>query len=279
MERPENPATRGRDLTEDLRLAHMLADNVDSITMSRFKAQDLEVSTKPDLTPVTDADRAAEESIRSTLSRARARDGIVGEEFGGSLSRSGRQWVVDPIDGTKNFVRGVPVWATLIALLIDGEPVVGVVSAPALHRRWWAAAGQGAFAGTSLTRAQRIAVSGVDRVEDASLSFSSIEGWRERGSIRAFLQLTSDVWRVRGFGDFWSYMLVAEGAVDIAAEPELELHDMAALVPIVREAGGRFTSLDGEDGPFGGHALATNGLLHDDVLARLRAGDETEGGA
>ena len=203
----------------------------------------------------------------------------MGEEFGGSLSRSGRQWVVDPIDGTKNFVRGVPVWATLIALLIDGEPVVGVVSAPALHRRWWAAAGQGAFAGTSLTRAQRIAVSGVDRVEDASLSFSSIEGWRERGSIRAFLQLTSDVWRVRGFGDFWSYMLVAEGAVDIAAEPELELHDMAALVPIVREAGGRFTSLDGEDGPFGGHALATNGLLHDDVLARLRAGDETEGGA
>ena len=176
-------------------------------------------------------------------------------------------------------MRGVPVWATLIALLIDGEPVVGVVSAPALHRRWWAAAGQGAFAGTSLTRAQRITVSGVDRVEDASLSFSSIEGWRERGSIRAFLQLTSDVWRVRGFGDFWSYMLVAEGAVDIAAEPELELHDMAALVPIVREAGGRFTSLDGEDGPFGGHALATNGLLHDDVLARLRTGDETEDGA
>ena len=213
----------------------------------------------------------------------------MGEEFGGSLSRSGRQWVVDPIDGTKNFVRGVPVWATLIALLIDGEPVVGVASAPALHRRWWAAAGQGAFAGTSLTRAQRITVSGggsprltvsgVDRVEDASLSFSSIEGWRERGSIRACLQLTSDVGRVRGFGDFWSYMLVAEGAVDIAAEPELELHDMAALVPIVREAGGRFTSLDGEDGPFGGHALATNGLLHDDVLARLRAGDETEGGA
>ena len=125
MERPENPANRGRDLTEDLRLAHMLADNVDSITMSRFKAQDLEVRTKPDLTPVTDADRAAEESIRSTLSRARARDGIVGEEFGGSLSRSGRQWVVDPIDGTKNFVRGVPVWATLIALLVGAGAANG----------------------------------------------------------------------------------------------------------------------------------------------------------
>ena len=258
-----------RDLTEDLRLAHMLADNVDSLTMARFKAQDLEVSTKPDLTPVSDADRAAEESIRGTLSRARARDRILGEEFGGELTRSGRQWVVDPIDGTKNFVRGVPVWATLIALLIDGDPVVGVVSAPALHRRWWAAAGQGAFAGTSLTRAQRIGVSQVDRVADASLSFSSIEGWRERGNIREFLQLTSDVWRVRGFGDFWSYMLVAEGAVDVACEPELALHDMAALVPIVREAGGRFTSLDGEDGPFGGNALATNGLLHDEVLERL----------
>lgn len=265
--------TGGRDLTEDLRLAHMLADNVDSITMARFKAQDLEVTTKPDLTPVSDADRAAEESIRSTLARARARDGILGEEFGGTLSMTGRQWVVDPIDGTKNFVRGVPVWATLIALLVDGEPVVGVVSAPALHRRWWAATGQGAFTGTSLMRSQRIHVSSVDSLADASLSFSSIEGWRERGSIREFLELTSDVWRVRGFGDFWSYMLVAEGAVDIAAEPELALHDMAALVPIVTEAGGRFTSLDGVDGPHGGHALATNGLLHGEVLERLRLDD------
>ena len=266
--------TSGRDLTEDLRLAHMLADNVDSITMARFKARDLEVSTKPDLTPVTDADRAAEESIRSTLSKARARDGVLGEEFGGRLATTGRQWVVDPIDGTKNFVRGVPVWATLIALLVDGDPVVGVVSAPALNRRWWAAAGQGAYTGTSLMRSQRIHVSTVDRLEDASLSFSSLEGWRERGTIREFLQLTSDVWRVRGFGDFWSYMLVAEGAVDIAAEPELALHDMAALVPIVREAGGRFTSLDGEEGPHGGNALVTNGPLHDEVLTRLRRDPE-----
>ncbi len=266
--------TNGRDLTEDLRLAHMLADNVDSITMARFKAQDLQVSTKPDLTPVSDADRAAEESIRATLAKARARDTVLGEEFGGRFSRVGRQWVVDPIDGTKNFVRGVPVWATLISLLVDGEPVVGVVSAPALHRRWWAASGQGAFTGTSLMRSERIHASSVDRLSDASLSFSSLEGWRERGSIREFLQLTSDVWRVRGFGDFWSYMLVAEGAVDIAAEPELALHDMAALVPIVREAGGRFTSLEGEDGPFGGNALVTNGLLHDEVLARLRLADD-----
>lgn len=275
---PETPAHTddaacrpARDLTEDLRLAHMLADNVDSITMSRFKALDLDVATKPDLTPVTDADRAAEESIRQTLSRARARDLILGEEFGGELTRSGRQWVIDPIDGTKNFVRGVPVWATLIALLEDGEPVLGVVSAPALHRRWWAANGQGAFAGTSLTRAERIHVSGVSELSDASLSFSSLEGWREGGQIRPFLELTSDVWRVRAFGDFWSYMLLAEGAVDIACEPELALHDMAALVPIVREAGGRFTSLDGREGPYGGNALATNGRLHEEVLGRLRA--------
>ncbi|MDY6055075.1 histidinol-phosphatase [Micrococcus sp.] len=266
----DHSSTAARDLTEDLRLAHMLADNVDALTLARFKAQDLQVSTKPDLTPVTDADRAAEESIRQTLSRARARDAILGEEFGGELSLSGRQWVVDPIDGTKNFVRGVPVWATLVALLVDGEPVVGVVSAPALHRRWWAARGQGAYAGTSLSRAQRIHVSEVDRLEDASLSFSSLEGWRQIDRAAPFLQLTSDVWRVRAFGDFWSYMLLAEGAVDIAAEPELALHDMAALVPIVTEAGGRFTSLDGEDGPFGGHALATNGLLHETVLERLR---------
>ena len=203
----------------------------------------------------------------------------MGEEFGGSLSRSGRQWVVDPIDGTKNFVRGVPVWATLIALIDDGVPVVGLVSAPALQRRWWAGAGTGAWAGRSLAKAERLGVSSVDRLEDASLSYSSLSGWKDRGHRDDFLELTDRVWRTRAYGDFWSYMLVAEGAVDIAAEPELELHDMAALVPIVREAGGRFTSLDGEDGPFGGHALATNGLLHDDVLARLRAGDETEGGA
>ncbi|MDO5635239.1 MAG: histidinol-phosphatase [Micrococcus sp.] len=267
----------GRDHTDDLRLAHMLADNVDSLTMARFKAQDLEVSAKPDLTPVTDADRAAEEAIRSALSRARSRDGILGEEFGELEGRSGRQWVIDPIDGTKNFVRGVPVWATLIALLENGRPVVGVVSAPALQRRWWAAEGQGAFTGTSLLRATRIHVSEVSTLEDASLSFSSLEGWRKRGSIREFLELTSEVWRVRAFGDFWSYMLVAEGAVDIAAEPELALHDMAALVPIVTEAGGRFTSLEGEDGPHGGNAVATNGLLHDVVVERLAR--EADGGA
>lgn len=254
--------------TDDLRLAHIMADAVDAQTMTRFKAVDLQVDTKPDLTPVSDADRAAEEIIRGNLSRARPRDAVLGEEFG-SEGHGPRRWIIDPIDGTKNFVRGVPVWATLISLVDEGVPVVGVVSAPALNRRWWAARGTGAYTGRSLASATRLQVSGVNRLADASLSYSSLEGWRERGNIREFLELTSDVWRTRAYGDFWSYMMVAEGSVDLACEPELELYDMAALVPIVIEAGGRFTSLEGEPGPFGGNALASNGLLHQEVLERL----------
>ncbi|MFD1211191.1 histidinol-phosphatase [Arthrobacter sp. GCM10027362] len=254
--------------TDDLRLAHVMADAVDAQTMSRFKALDLQVDTKPDLTPVTDADRAAEEAIRGQLSRARPRDAVLGEEFGSS-GQGPRRWVIDPIDGTKNFVRGVPVWATLIALIDDGKPVVGVVSAPALGRRWWAARGAGAYTGRSLSAATRLSVSKVSGLADASLSYSSLTGWKERGNLDEFLALTESVWRTRAYGDFWSYCLVAEGAVDIACEPELNLYDMAALVPIVSEAGGRFTSLEGEEGPFGGNALATNGLLHEEVLHLL----------
>ncbi|OMH36602.1 histidinol-phosphatase [Tersicoccus sp. Bi-70] len=257
--------------TEDLRLAHVIADSVDAQTMARFKAQDLTVETKPDLTPVSDADTAAEESIRAQLARVRPRDAVLGEEFG-STGSGPRRWVIDPIDGTKNFVRGVPVWATLIALIDEGRPVVGVVSAPALNKRWWAAEGGGAFTGRSLAAATRLRVSDVGTLADASLSYSSLSGWKERGALDAFLGLTEDVWRTRAYGDFWSYCLVAEGSVDIACEPELNLHDMAALVPIVTEAGGRFTSLDGVDGPFGGNALATNARLHTDVLRRLNPG-------
>ncbi|MEA5456051.1 histidinol-phosphatase [Sinomonas sp. JGH33] len=254
--------------TDDLRLAHVLADSVDAQTMDRFKALDLRVETKPDLTPVTDADRAAEEAIRGQLSRSRPRDAVVGEEFG-TTGHGSRRWIIDPIDGTKNFVRGVPVWATLIALVDGDEVVVGVVSAPALGRRWWAAKGAGAYTGRSLASATKLKVSDVSRIEDASLSYSSLSGWRERGNFGDFLSLTEDVWRTRAYGDFWSYCLVAEGAVDIATEPELQLYDMAALVPIVTEAGGRFTSLEGEDGPWGGNALATNGILHSAALHRL----------
>ena len=201
------------------------------------------------------------------LSAQRPDDVVLGEEFGGTAVFAGRQWVVDPIDGTKNFVRGVPVWATLIALLDDGVPVVGVVSAPALHRRWWAGRGEGAF--TSFGgQTRRISVSGVDDVASASLTYSDLTtGWDDLRP--RFLQLTDEVWRVRGYGDFWSYCLVAEGAVDIAVEPEVKLWDLAPLDILVREAGGTFTDLAGQPGPHGGSAVATNGLLHDAVLARL----------
>ena len=253
---------------DDLRLAHIMADAVDRLTLAKFTSHDFAVDTKPDLTPVTDADREAEQLIRSQLSRVRTRDSVLGEEFGETGS-SPRQWVIDPIDGTKNFVRGVPVWATLIALLDHGKPVVGVVSAPALQRRWWAAEGTGAYTGRSLAKATRISVSSVAQLEDSSLSYSSLTGWRDLGLRDNFIDLTDTVWRTRAYGDFWSYMMVAEGVVDAAAEPELGLYDMAALVPIVTEAGGCFTSLAGVDGPHGGNALATNGHLHQAVLSYL----------
>ena len=257
--------------TDDLRLAHILADSVDGLTMKRFKSQNLTVETKPDLTPVTDADREAEQVIRAQLGRVRNRDAVIGEEFG-TTGSGGRQWVIDPIDGTKNYVRGVPVWATLIGLIEDGEVVLGVVSAPALNRRWWAAAGSGAFTGRSLSQATRLSVSSVNQLSDASLSYSSLSGWRDLGVREQFIELTDSVWRTRAYGDFWSYCMVAEGAVDLACEPELNLYDMAALVPIVTEAGGRFTSLAGQDGPFGDNALASNGLLHDAALDVLGTG-------
>jgi histidinol-phosphatase len=253
---------------DDLRLAHVIADMVDSVTTSRFQAADLRVETKPDLTPVSDADKAAEELVRTQLRRTRPRDAVVGEEFG-STGHGSRQWVVDPIDGTKNFVRGVPVWATLLALLDGGEPVVGVVSAPALGRRWWAARGTGAWTGRSLSSARRLHVSAVADLADASLSYSDLREWERAGRREEFLALQDQVWRTRAYGDFWSYMLVAEGGVDVATEPRLELYDMAALDVIVREAGGRFTSLDGDDGPFGGSAVASNGLVHDAVVTAL----------
>jgi histidinol-phosphatase len=260
------------DYHDDLRLAHVLADSADSVTLERFKALDLKVETKPDLTPVSDADKAAEDLIRSVLSRARPRDAVMGEEHG-TTGHGPRRWVVDPIDGTKNYVRGVPVWASLIALLELGpegeQPVVGMVSAPALGRRWWAAKGSGAYTGRSLARATRTQVSDVSRLSDASFSYSSLSGWEERGRLGAFLDLTRTCWRTRAYGDFWSYMLVAEGAVDIAAEPELSLWDMAAPCIVVTESGGRFTGLDGVPGVHSGNAVASNGLLHEDALRYL----------
>jgi histidinol-phosphatase len=257
-----------RPYDDDLRLAHVLADEADSLTMSRFRALDLHVERKPDLTPVSDADRAAEETVRAVLRRTRPRDAVHGEEFA-DTGHGPRRWVIDPIDGTKNYIRGVPVWATLLALMDGHDVVAAVVSAPGLNRRWWASRGAGTWTGRRLASASRCQVSGVTRLADASLSYSDLTGWEEQGRLDAFLDLLRATWRTRAYGDFWSYMLVAEGAADVAAEPQVALHDLAAVSLIVEEAGGRFTDLTGAPGPVGGSGVATNALLHDEVLRRL----------
>ena len=247
----------------DLALALELADAADAITMAQFRSAALVVETKPDLTPVTEADRGVERSMRRVLGDRRPGDAVVGEEFGSS-GAGPRRWIVDPVDGTKNFVRGIPVWATLIALEDAGRLTVGVVSAPALGRRWWAGRGLGAFAD-----GKPIRVSAVSSLEDAQLSYSSLEWWDERGGVDGLLRLAGRCWRTRAFGDFWSHVLVAEGAVDVGLDPVVSLWDLAALQVIVEEAGGRFTDYSGAATPDGGSAVSTNGLLHDDVLGIL----------
>jgi histidinol-phosphatase len=248
----------------DLSLAFALADLADSITVERFQADDLVVETKPDLTPVTEADRAVEQALRKRIGEERPGHGIVGEEFGAGQPGTAR-WILDPIDGTKNYLRGIPVWATLIALERQGRVELGVVSAPALHRRWWAARGEGAY-----VNGRRIRVSQVAELSDAVLSYASLTSWEQHGMGEEFLTLARACWRTRGFGDFWSHMLVAEGAADLAVEPEVEVWDLAAPQVIVEEAGGRFTNLDGVPTPAGGSVVSSNGLLHDRVLATLR---------
>ena len=258
-------------LSDDLALALQLADAADAISRSRFTAMDLVVTTKPDRTPVTDADQAVERAIRAGLAEARPGDGILGEEYGTEGSTQ-RQWIIDPIDGTANFLRGVPIWASLISLAVDGVPVVGVVSAPALGKRWWATTGGGAWMSderTSDAAPVRLQVSAVSELADASLSYNSMQQWDVAGHLEPLIALSRQVWRTRAYGDMWSYMMLAEGLIDIAGEFDLQPYDMAALVPIVQEAGGRFTSVDGQDGPWHGSALATNGLLHDATLATL----------
>jgi histidinol-phosphatase len=255
--------------SEDLSLAIELADIADRISLSRFRASDLRVETKPDMTPVTEADRGVEEAIREQLGSARPGDAVVGEEFGASSAAGGRRWIIDPIDGTKGYVRGLPVWATLLALQDGDQITVGVVSAPALHRRWWAARGAGAFIADGLSEGpRRMHVSAVGRLEDAQLSLSGIEEWEAIGRVDAVLELSRRCWRTRAFGDMWSYMLVAEGVADVGgAEPEVKLWDLAAPMVIVEEAGGRFTDLHGRSRADGGSGIATNGLLHEAALA------------
>ena len=294
-------ANGAAQILDDLALAHALADLADAITLDRYQSQDLVITTKPDNTPVTDADRAVETAIREALGTHRSGDGLVGEEFGSDKGSSGRYWVIDPIDGTKNFMRGVPTWATLIALVqVDAsgneEVVVGIASAPALARRWAAAKGHGAtvrfnsgnddFSTEFLSsddsidgitnsansysvgsNEKKISVSKVSALSDASISYSDFVGWGDR--LEPFQKMLAGAWRTRGIGDFWSHMLVAEGAVDVAIEPSLAVWDMAALDIIVREAGGTFTNTAGQNGPFGGSGVSTNGLLHNAVINGL----------
>lgn len=249
----------------DLDFALKLADIADAIALPRFNAADLKVSTKPDRTFVTDADTAVEQAIRDHITSNLPNDGFFGEESG-TIEQGSRQWIIDPIDGTSNFLRGVPNWATLIALAIDGKPVVGVASAPAFGKRWWGATGLGAWVSVDGGEPTQLGVSEVTALEDASLSFQSIRQWDDAGYLDSLVALTRTIWRDRAYGDTWSYMLLAEGQVDIVAEFDVKPYDLAALVPIVTEAGGRFSDIDGADSAWNGSALATNGALHDAVV-------------
>jgi histidinol-phosphatase len=252
----------------DLDLALELADVADAISLERFRALDLFVESKPDRSPVTDADHSVEQAIKNVLAARAPNDALIGEEYGNSGSAS-RTWIIDPIDGTANYLRGVPVWATLIALVVDGKPVVSVVSAPAMGRRWWAAPGVGAFTKEIDGSTRELKVSAISELENASLSYNNLQLWDQAGMLPQLTDLSRKIWRTRAYGDFWSYMLLAEGSVDIVAEHDLKIYDIAALVPIVELAGGKFTALSGPLTAETSSVLATNSKLHDAVQKLL----------
>ena len=257
-------------LVDDLAVALTLAAEADLIALDRYRAQDLDVRLKPDRTQVTDADTRVERMIRDHLADARPSDAVLGEEFG-AAGESSRQWIVDPIDGTSNFVRGVPIWGTLLALAIDGVPQVGVVSAPALGRQWWGATGHGAWLRVGDEEPRPIRVSGIDALGEATLSYNNLQGWDEAGYLEPLVALSRSVGRTRAFGDLWSYMLLAEGAIELAGEFDMKPWDIAALAPVVREAGGRLTTIDGEETIWSPSTFASNGLLHEAALATVRS--------
>lgn len=254
--------------SEDLALAHELADLADEITLDRFRAQDLKIETKPDSSPVTDADQTTERALKAHLAAKRPEDALIGEEYGSS-GQGRRTWIIDPIDGTANFMRGVPVWATLIALAIDGKPTVSLVSAPALGRRWWAAPNIGAWTRDVNGLEREIEVSGISDKAHASISYNNLKLWDESGKLPQLIEFSRELWRTRAYGDFYSYMLLAEGSVDIVAEHDLKIYDIAALVPIVEQAGGKLTALDGPLTAETSSVLATNGKLHAVATAAL----------
>lgn len=255
----------------DLDLALAIADLADSIALERFRALDLKVETKPDRSPVTDADQAVERAIKALLAEKAPSDALIGEEYGSADGTTNRTWIIDPIDGTANYLRGVPVWATLIALAIDGKPTVSVVSAPAMGRRWWAAPEIGAWTRDIDGSTRQLAVSGISDFENASISYNNLQLWDQSGRLPQLLELSRKLWRTRAYGDFWSYMLLAEGALEIVAEHDLKIYDIAALVPIVELAGGQFSDLDGVLNADSSSVLATNGKLHSATTEALRA--------
>ena len=253
----------------DLDLAIELADIADAISLQRFRALDLHVESKPDRSPVTDADRSVEQALKKVLAEKAPNDALIGEEYGNTGAAS-RTWIIDPIDGTANFMRGVPVWASLIALAEDGKPVVSVVSAPAMGRRWWAAPKIGAFTRDIDGSTRAIAVSGIAELENASLSYNNLQLWDQAGLADELIEFSRKLWRTRAYGDFWSYMLLAEGALEIVTEHDLKIYDIAALVPIVEQAGGKFSALDGPLTPQSSSVLATNKKLHDLTTAAFQ---------
>lgn len=253
----------------DIELLQVLANAADDISLARFRALDLVVEAKPDRTPVTDADKAVEGKLRELLKLYRPTDEVIGEEMD-KTGDSNRSWIIDPIDGTANYLRGVPIWGTLIALRVDGEITTSIISAPALGRRWWAGKGRGAFTKDIDGSVRKITVSKIAKLEDSTLSFNSLEQWRNQGLLEQLLELSTNVSRTRAYGDFLSYMFVAEGAIEIASEHDLKIHDIAALVPILTEAGGRITDLQRELTEDSSSVIATNSLLHQAVQDALK---------
>ncbi len=256
-------------MIKDLDLALKLADRADEISLKRFRALDLLVETKPDRSPVTDADRAVEAELRNVVAEYRPADTFIGEEFENTGS-SNRNWIVDPIDGTANYLRGVPIWASLIALRVDGVITTSVVSAPALGRRWWAQRGNGAFTMDINGSVRTLQVSKISELEDSSISYNNMQLWDQAGKLNQLIELSRKVWRTRAYGDFYSYMLLAEGTIDLVAEHDLKIYDIAALVPIVEEAGGKFSDLTGPLTDNSSSVMASNGLLHAEFQQALK---------
>jgi histidinol-phosphatase len=252
-----------------LALAHVAADEADGIARSTFR-RDLQISTKPDHTLVTQADTTIERIVRARIHAAYPDHGLVGEEYGVEAGDAATRWYIDPIDGTHNFVRGVPLFGTLLAVERDGELQAAVLSAPALRERWWARRGGGAWARSAGEEPRRIRVSGIEDLADAQVLYGSGQEIASSGRAPGFHALLDAAWRERGFGDFWGYALLAEGAAEAMVEVGLSSWDAAAPTVLVEEAGGRVSDFDGRRAIDAGTFVASNGLLHDEVLARLR---------